>query len=207
MKFKLFSTVFIFLCVVHVACGQARPAQKAQEEGIPGPPAPRKMTETVEDVSAKIDRSRLKKQAGEMTAAFVARNFERMADLTYPDLLELLGGKGNMVSQLKKEVSGWDAAGFQILAIPVDEPKQVVKSRDYLLAVVPVTMRVKMGKDVLTQKSSYIGVSRDDGQTWTFVGGRLGNKQRLKVLFASVPSAVDKLELQEETPPVPEREQ
>ena len=86
--------------------------------------------------------SRLKKQAEEMSAAFISHNFEKMADLTYPNLVELLGGKAKMVSQLKKEVSGWDAEGFKILEMPLDEPKQIVKSRDYLLAVVPLTRRI-----------------------------------------------------------------
>lgn len=208
MKFKLVVTIAIFLFTASVACGQARQTPKKPEEGIPGPPAPkRSAAETVEDVSAKVDKRRVKQQAQEMTAAFVARNFEKMADLTYPDLVELLGGKASMVSQLKKEVSEWDAEGFSISDMPVEEPTQVLKSRDYLLAVVPATLRAKMPDGVLVQRTAYVGVSRDGGQTWTFVDGRGGDKQKLKILFAPVSAAVDKLNLPEETRPVLEKEQ
>jgi hypothetical protein len=125
-----------------------------------------------------------------------------VADLTYPDLVELLGGKANMVSQLKQEIGGWGREGFKILEMPVGEPTQVVKSGDYLLAVLPVTMRIKMPEGVFAQQTAYIGVSRDGGQSWTFADGRGGDKQKLKVLFAMIPQAVDKLELPKETRPV-----
>ncbi|HYG11366.1 MAG TPA: hypothetical protein VD835_15575 [Pyrinomonadaceae bacterium] len=207
MRFKLTSVVFIFLLAVQVACAQPRQSQKQQEAGIPGPPAPEKSTEKVEDVSAQVDKSRVKKQAQEMTDAFIAGDFEKMADLTYPDLVYLLGGKDKMVAGLKKEAGGWSAQGFRILAMPVDEPKRVIKSRDYLLTVVPVKMRMKMPDGVYVQQTSYIGASQDGGRNWTFVDARGGDKQKLKILFAMIPSAIDELELPSETPPVRESDQ
>jgi hypothetical protein len=204
VRVKLASVVFIFLLSAQIAGGQSR---KKQEPGIPGPPAPKGTAQKVEDVSAQVDKSRVKKQAQEMTDAFVAGNFEKMVDLTYPDLVEILGGKAKMVARLKEEVAGWRKEGFQILSMPVDEPKRVVKSRNYLLTVVPAKMRVKMPEGVFVQPTSYIGASQDGGQTWTFVDGRGSNKQKLKILFAAIPTAVDELELLAEMPPVRESDQ
>lgn len=157
-------------------------------------------------MSAQVDKSRVKKQAQELADAFVAGNFEKMADLTYPALVELLGGKDKMVAGLKQEMSGAGAEGFRVLSMPVGEPKRVVKSRDYLLSVVPVTMRVKMSDGVFAQRITYLGVSQDGGQNWTFVSGGV-DKQMLKVLFPSIPTAIDELELPAEMPPVREGNQ
>ena len=206
MRFKLTSIGFIFLLTVQVVCGQERQSQKKQEEGIPGPPAPRKSTEKVEDVSAQVDKSRVKKQAQEMTDAFIAGDFEKVADLTYPDLVSLVGGKDKMVAGLKKQTGGWGAQGFKILAMAVEEPKRIVKWRNYLLTVVPVKMRMKMPDGVYVQQTSYIGASRDGGRSWTFVDGA-ADKQKFQVLFAMTPSAIGELELLPETPPVRESDQ
>ena len=157
-------------------------------------------------MSEQVDKSRLKKQAQELADAFVAGNFERMADLTHPALVEMIGGKDKMVEGLKQEMGGAGAEGFRVLPMPVGEPKRVVKSGDYLLAGVPVTMRVKMADGVFAQRISYLGVSRDGGQTWTFVSGGT-DKRMLKGLFPLIPAAIDELELPAEMPPVREGEQ
>jgi hypothetical protein len=203
VRIKLAAVVFISLLSAHIA--RAQSPQKP-EPGMPGPPAPRKSTEKVEDVSAQVDKSRVKKQAQELADAFVAGNFEKMADLTYPALVELIGGKDKMVAGLKQEMSSTGAEGFRVLSMPVGEPKRVVKSRDYLLSVVPVTMRVKMSDGVFAQRITYLGVSQDGGQNWTFVSGGV-DKQMLKVLFPSIPMAIDELELPAEMPPVREGNQ
>jgi hypothetical protein len=210
MRFKLTSIVCIMLLTVMLACAQQQQqqpqSQKKEEAGIPGPPAPRTEKEKIEDVSAQIDKSRVKKQAQAMADAMIAGNFEKMADLTYPDLVELLGGKAKMIAGLKQEMSGWGAEDFRVLSIPVDEPKRVIKARDYLLAVAPATMRVKMPEGVFAQRIAYLGVSRDGGQHWTFVSGGT-DKQILKVLFPLIPSAIDELGLMADAPPVRESNQ
>ena len=203
MRVKLPFVVFIFLLSAHVAGGQS---PQKQESGIPGPPAPKASAQKVEDVSAQVDKSRVKKQAQELADAFVAGNFEKMADLTHPALVELIGGKAKMVEGLKQEMSGAGAENFRVLSMPVGEPKRVVKSHDYLLAVVPVTMRLKMPEGVFAQRIAYLGVSQDGGQTWTFVSGG-ADKQMLKVLFPLIPAAIDELELPAEMPPVREGDQ
>lgn len=196
------------LLAAQVVCAQQQqqPQSQKEEAGIPGPPAPRKSTEKIEDVSAQVDKGRVKKQAQEIADAFVAGNFEKMADLTYPDLVELLGGKAKMIAGLKQETSGWGADDFRVLSMPADEPKRVIKSRDYLLAVVPLTMRVKMPEGVFAQRIAYLGVSRDGGRNWTFVSGGT-DKQILKVLFPTIPSAIDELGLPADAPPVRESDQ
>lgn len=205
MRFTKPSVVFIFLLAAQVAYGQAQPDKK-QEPGIPGPPAPRSAAQKVEDVSAQIDKSRVKKQAQEIADALIAGNYEKMADLTYPALVELLGGKAKMVAGLKQEMNEGSVENFRILSMPADEPKRVVKSHDHLLAVVPVTMRVKMLDGVYAQRISYLGVSQDGGQNWTFVNGGT-DKQILKVLFPLILSAIDELELPADAPLVRESKQ
>jgi hypothetical protein len=197
---KLPSVVFIFLLTTHIVCGQS---PKKEEPGMPGPPAPKATAQKIEDVSAQVDKSRVKKLAQELADAFVAGNFEKMADLTHPALVELIGGKAKMVAALKQEMSDSEGENFRVLSMPVGEPKRVVKAHDYLFTVVPATMRVKMIEGVFAQRIAYLGVSQDGGQTWTFLSGGI-DKQMLKVLFPLMPAAIDELELPPDAPPVRE---
>ena len=193
MRFTKASVIFIFLLAAHIVDVRAQ-SDKKQQPGVPVPPAPRGAAQQVEDVSTQIDKSRVKKQAQELADAFVAGNFEKVADLTHPVLVELSGGKAKMVAGLKQEMSEPGAESFRVLSMPVGEPKRVVKSQDYLLAVVPVTMRVKMPEGVYAQRIAYLGVSQDGGQNWTFLSGGI-DKGTLKVLFPLIPTAIDELEL------------
>ncbi|MGH9942788.1 MAG: hypothetical protein ACRD9R_10590 [Pyrinomonadaceae bacterium] len=206
MRIKTVFLVCIIFSASQVACGQAQKAPAKQELGEPGPPAPKAEKVKVAD-APEVDKGRIKKKAEELSTAFVEGDFGRVADLTYPDLVELSGGKAKIVSKLEIGMGGWRAQGFQLSSLSVDEPTQVIKARDYLFAVVPATMRMKVPEGVLAQQTFHLGVSRDGGETWTFVDGGGTGKEKLKILFPTVASAIDSLELPEEKLPTLEKKQ
>ncbi|MCA1592821.1 MAG: hypothetical protein LC754_09275 [Acidobacteria bacterium] len=191
MTKRIYSLTFAVLFLAQVACGQM-PKGKA----VAGPPAPTPTTFS----TPEIDRAKLKTQAEEIGRAFISGDFEKVADLTYPGIVQMAGGRAQIVAFLKKSMKEMRAGGFDIVSVSVDEPTQVIKVDKRLFAVVPTTMRVKVPQGTFVGPSFYIGVSDDGGEKWTFVDGNGGaNKQKLRALF---PSAADKLELPQERPPV-----
>jgi hypothetical protein len=68
-----------------------------------------------------------------------------------------------------------------------------------LLAVLPVTLKVKTSVGITTVPSFWIGVSADGGQEWTFISASFLNDSKLALLF---PSAVGKLHLPQPKEPM-----
>src|SRR5215472_11029115 len=123
-----------------------------------------------------------KAQANELGMAVVMGDFARAADLTYPKLIEFLGGRARYIAQLKKQMTEMSAGEFKLLSCTAAEPIQVIEVRQRLYAVIPSLIRIKGTEGVLVGQAFMIGVSKDGGETWTFVdsGGREMKREKLK---------------------------
>jgi len=146
----------------------------------------------------------LKTQADELTQASLKGDDARAADLTYPKLIEVMGGREQYIENLKAVRGEMQSENFSILSASVEDPKDIVEVEKQIYAIVPMTMRMKAPEGILVGRSSLIGVSSDAGKNWTFVTANRELKgEALKVLF---PAAADKLRLPESTEPVLERQ-
>src|SRR5581483_10238949 len=140
----------------------------------------------------------LKRLADESSQAFVKGDFGRVADLTFPKLVALMGGKEKMVAYLEKGTREMKAEGNVIFSMVPGDPTQIETIGEQVFAVLPVTLKIKVDKGTLIGKSFMIGVSNDDGKSWTFVDGSNLDERKMTVLF---PTAVGKLKLPTVGPP------
>lgn len=186
---------FTLLILAQVACAQSR-----GEKGKVEPPTPLPSSSQKAVAATGIDSNKLKAQAEEMSKAFVDGDFGKVADSTYPDVVKFVGGRARMVSSLEVGMKQMRTQGFDIEAVVVGDPTQILTLGKQTFAVVPTTMRMKVQQGTLSSESFFLGVSEDGGNTWSFVDGAgVRDKGRLKVLF---PAAADKLELPQSKPPV-----
>jgi hypothetical protein len=147
----------------------------------------------------------LKIQAEELAKAFDRQDYDKVASLTYPKLVELMGGREGMAAIMSRSMKrSEETDNAKLLSTTVGEPDSVTRIGQQLYAIVPTTLRIKVPEGVLVGKSFLIGISKDNGENWTFIDGSGGrNQEKLKVLL---PEAADKLKLPESNPPVLERE-
>jgi len=134
----------------------------------------------------------LKKLANECGKAIVTEDFNRVVDLTYPKVVELMGGRAKMIALLHDGMQQMKAQGQQILSSLADDPIQVTTINKQIFAVVPTTLKIKVPQGVLVSKSITIGVSSDNGKSWTFVSGDNLDEEKMKIVF---PSAAGKLKI------------
>ncbi len=193
------------VCVVIfaiLACAQVGGARWGKAQGPPKPadaqPSVVKMPE--------VDKGLIKSRAEELSRAFIAGEFLKVAELTYPDVVEMGGGREKMAAYLAKEMGDAKTMGYEILSYALGEVGQVVGVKEYLFAAVPTTMRMKTPQGVWSRKSFLLAVSRDGAKTWTFVDGEGTSKERFQVLCPSAASAADKLELPTPGAPTMEKE-
>lgn len=141
-----------------------------------------------------------KTQANQLNDAVLSGDYEKAADLTYPKLVQLIGGRARYLEVLKNGMSEMQSGGFQLISTVAGDAKDVIEIGADVYAIVPTTLKIKVREGTLVGESAMIGVSKDRGEHWTFVdvGNGLDN-QRLKILF---PAVANRLKLPEQKPPV-----
>ena len=121
--------------------------------------------------SADPQTLRVRELAAENSAARASGNYGRLVDLTYPKVVEMVGGRDKMIETLRRGSEDMKAHGTAILGADVSEPKEVVTSGNKQFAVVPMTVRVQVPDGTLRSKGFLIAVSEDHGKTWVFIDG------------------------------------
>jgi hypothetical protein len=144
----------------------------------------------------------LKKKVEEINNALVKEEFGKVADLTHPKVVELMGGRDKMVAAMASGIKQMKSSGHTFAGVKVEAPSEPVSAGSDLFAVVPFLMEIKIPGGKLTQRSFVIGVSGDAGKSWTFVNGDIDAKTIRRVL----PNLPEKLKLPEKQKPVFEKE-
>jgi hypothetical protein len=121
--------------------------------------------------SADPQTERIRELAADNSAALTSGNYARLVELTYPKVVEMIGGRDKMIETLRRGSEDMKAHGSAILGAEVSEPKEVVTAGDKQFAIVPMTVRVQVPDGTLRSKGFLIAVSEDRGKTWTFVDG------------------------------------
>ena len=143
----------------------------------------------------------LKAQADQLNQASLTGDDDRVINLTYPKLIELMGGREEFLANSDAIRSEIESQKLQVLSATAEDPKDIIEVNNQIYAIVPVSMRMKTPEGVLVGRSYMIGVSDDRGQTWKFVSAGSGqlDPDQLKTLF---PAAADKLQIPENEEPV-----
>jgi hypothetical protein len=163
----------------------------------------------VELAIADPQTEQIRKLAAENSAALASGNYARLVDLTYPKVVEMIGGREKMIEMLRRGSEEMKAHGSAILAAEVGEPKEVVTAGDKQFAIVPMTVRIQVPEGTLRSTGFLISISEDRGKTWTFLDGagitKEPGKEREK-LAQVIPDFPTQLSLPAREPPVLESE-
>lgn len=124
----------------------------------------------------------VQRQAQAAADAVVAEEFETLADLTYPKVVEQMGGKAKMVEILKSAFKRMKAQNMMILASTADAPVKIYRAGAVLMTVVPVKIEMGTPDGKLTLRSFLVGVSVDKGEKWTFIDGNIGEEKIREIL-------------------------
>jgi hypothetical protein len=144
----------------------------------------------------------IKARAEEISNSFIRGDYQKFVDLTYPKLVELMGGREKMISSVEQQMQQMKAQGIDFASTSVDAPREVVPAGPQLFAIVPYSLKMKTPEGVITQQSYLLAISNRDSLKWTFIDVTDLNEAQLK---AVVPGAVGKVAFPKKQPPVFER--
>jgi hypothetical protein len=138
-------------------------------------------------------------QAKEMNDAFARKDYERFADLTYPKIVEMAGGRDQMLKGIPQQLKEMEAEGVVILSSTSGSPTQFVHDSGSIYAVLPATLKAKAKDGIFQSEGSMVGISSDGGANWTFIDASGKDHRELKTILGNV---VDRLNLPPDKRPV-----
>jgi hypothetical protein len=106
---------------------------------------------------------------GAMYEAFRKGRLDEFASYTHPALIKQMGGKDKLVNLLRKGLEDMAKEGFRFLSARVGPPIQVVQAGSDLHALVPLSQVMSAPGGELHLSGHLLGVSSNDGQSWTFI--------------------------------------
>ncbi|HWG46107.1 MAG TPA: hypothetical protein VN688_25320 [Gemmataceae bacterium] len=140
-----------------------------------------------------------KAKAEEVLQATLKGDFGKLADLTYPKVVESLGGRDKMIAKLEASSKEMKSKGVTFRSVKVGDVLQLAPSDSHLFALLPMTLEMKIPTGTITVKSFLLGISSDKGKTWTFFNGDKMDDEKAKKLLPSLPA---KLKLPKKEKPV-----
>jgi hypothetical protein len=143
-----------------------------------------------------------KAKVEEINAALIKEDFGKIVDLTHPKLVELLGGRDKAIAKVEAATKEMKAKGFTVRSGKVEEPSEPVAAGNELYIVVPFQLEMKAPGGRMLIKSFSIGVSNDQGKSWTFLNG----DQELAQVKQMLPNLPEALKLPERQKPVFEKD-
>jgi hypothetical protein len=126
-------------------------------------------------------------QASRCAEAVITGEFETVVDLTHPKIIGMLGGREKMIATMKEGLEGLKKRGITMKESKAEKPEKLAKSGDSLYCVVPTTNVIEVPQGTLTSKAFLVGLSSDEGKTWTFIDGAPG-AEKIRELFPDIPA-------------------
>ena len=147
----------------------------------------------------------LKKQAQVVAETFLTGDYKKFVTFVHPNVVQMTGGAEAMIEMISRGMREVETKGFRVISYAPGEPAPAVRIGQGLYAIVPTKMRMRTPHGVFASESFMIGISGDDGENWTFVGGSGATDEAQ--LRAVLPEVVGKLKLPEKKQPTLERNQ
>jgi hypothetical protein len=129
----------------------------------------------------------IKKGADSVGTAMVAGKYGVVLDLTYPAILELMGGREKALGYVEKQIDAMKEQGISIVAFTAGDPSEIKAGGSELFAAIPTTVEMKAPQMKITGKSFLLAISQDQGKRWTFADGANLTPEIMKAMFPKFP--------------------
>lgn len=139
---------------------------------------------------AQTDTGNLLKNAQEYVDSYIAKDYERLATMTHPNIISLSGGMDFVVQDIKADLSIVESMGFRYLDGKIGEIGEVYQSGAELLCFVPQEFTIELKGDKYISTTYLLATSMTKGKVWNFVSLA---RQDQSSIGTFVPSYLDKM--------------
>lgn len=144
-----------------------------------------------------VDLARIKQGAGKVAKATMAGDWTTVADSTYGKVVEQMGGREKMLSDMKIVMTQLKEQGMAITSFNVGNPGEPVFDGGRIFSVIPVSLELSGQKGRLHSKGYLLAISEDKGKSWKYVDGSgMANKTIKEKIFPKLPAKLKLPEIQ-----------
>jgi hypothetical protein len=136
--------------------------------------------------------STVKEQANKMGQFLVTKDYKSFAKMTYPKLVEMMGGEDRMIDAMKGGSQETGGASVEILSVTIGDVSKIIKAGAELQCTVKEVIETKVESGKLVAESMLIAISQDEGKHWYFIDA--SNKDII-TLRQSLPNLSDSLKI------------
>ncbi len=122
----------------------------------------------------------IKEQAAKMGQFLLKKDYKSFCKYTYPEIIEMMGGKKKMIKELEKTLAEMLSKGSYFLNVSFGEPSKIITIGKELQCTVPQTLELKVLNGKLIIKSTLIAITINNGKKWYFVDTSSIDIQTLK---------------------------
>ncbi|MEL6675244.1 MAG: hypothetical protein AAFR61_23750 [Bacteroidota bacterium] len=134
-------------------------------------------------LKAQDEASLIRESAEKIAQATLDLDFSQIVTFTYPGLVELMGGKDQMITLMESSLGGMKEQGFVIESVEIGQPSKRVKAGEEIHCLVPQKLAMTFSGGTIITESDMIGISQDQGKSWTFLGtSNMTTEQLLAIL-------------------------
>jgi len=139
--------------------------------------------------AADADRERaVKEQARAACDALVGGDLDKFVGWTHPKLVQMMGGRERLVEMLKSGQKEMARQGIQLLSATIQADAELAQGGDEWFAIVPYDLEMSVPAGRALVKTWLLGISADQGKTWTFIDGGKLSAAAIKQYFPNFPA-------------------
>ena len=104
-----------------------------------------------------------------MVKSLFEKDYKTFAKYTYPAIVKMIGGEDKMAQKLKKSFEQMESQGISFTNCSIETPTLFVRCKNEIQCTITENIEMKVPQGRLVTKSTLIGISSDNGATWTFI--------------------------------------
>lgn len=137
-------------------------------------------------------------QGTSMARLLLKKDYKGFTAFTYAPIIKMAGGLDKMAAYIEESFKTMESEGFSITDVKVQDCSKLIDTEKQLQCTLTEIIELKHAEGKLIQKSTLIGISIDNGSTWTFIDS---HGATLKKLQETIKELSDDLVIPEQQEP------
>lgn len=129
------------------------------------------------------DAALVKQKAKALAMAMVKSDYKTIIDNTYPKAVEAAGGKEKLYTSIGTDLANMKKQGIAFESASIGNPGKFYKAGAETHCLIPEDITAKVPSGRIIVHSHLLGVSKDNGKSWTFLDLNNFNAQKVKQLI------------------------
>jgi hypothetical protein len=135
---------------------------------------------------SQTENKNLNSQLGERKKFLLAEDYVNFANYTYPKIIEMMGGKSNMVKATKQGMNKMKNDGFIFTDLSFKNPSELLTKDGELQYSLTQQIIMKTPRGKIESEYTLIAISVDNGLNWKFIDTSGKDKETMIKYFPNL---------------------